>query len=206
VFARTTTINAQPASIDAGIAQIRDAVMPALEGFEGYVGLSLLVDRPSGRCIVTSAWESEEAMHASAPAVREIRLRAASAFGGTPDVGEWEVALLHRDHQSAHGACVRATWVKVSPDQVDRGIDVFKMTILPALEELEGLCSVSLMVDRTSGRAVASAAYDSIDALERNRDQLDGIRDAASLDTNAEVLDERDFELAIAHLRVPEMV
>jgi heme-degrading monooxygenase HmoA len=205
VYARTTTIEAQPSSLDAGIAHVRDTVMPALQGFDGYIGLSLLVDRTGGRCITTSAWESEEAMRTSTQAVREIRDRAAQIFGGATDVDEWEIAVLHREHQSGEGACVRVTWVKVSPDQVDRGIDMFKATVLPALEELEGLCSASLLVDRASGRAVATAAYDSVEALERNRDRLDKLRADTSQDADAQVLDERDFELAIAQLRVPEM-
>jgi hypothetical protein len=205
MYARTTTIQAQPSSIDVGIAHVRDTVMPALdEGVEGYTGLSLLVDRSSGRCIATSAWQSEEAMRASVESIRPIRYPA-DVFGGTADVEEWEIAVLHRDHRSREGACVRATWVKVSPDQIDRGIDFYKMTILPALEELEGFCSASLLVDRASGRAVASATFDSVEARDRNRDQLDRIRGTGSQEVAAEVLDECDFELAIAHLRVPEM-
>lgn len=205
VYARSTTVQAQPSSIDAGIAHIRDTVMPALQDIEGCIGVSLLVDRESGRCIATSAWQSEEAMRASAEAVRPIRDKAAEMFGGSAQVEEWDIAVLHRDHRSSEGACVRVTWVKVSPDQVDRGIDFYKMTILPALEELEGFCSASLLVDRASGRAVASAIFDSVDARERNREQLDRLRATGSQEVAAEVLEECDFELALAHLRVPEM-
>ena len=61
MYVRTTTFQAQPSSIDAGIAHVRDTVMPTLERCDGYTGLSLLVDRSSGRCIATSAWQSEEA-------------------------------------------------------------------------------------------------------------------------------------------------
>jgi len=180
--------------------------MPALERCDGYVGLSLLVDRSSGRCIATSAWQSEEAMRASTESIRPVRDRAAEVFGGSSaDVEQWEIAGLHRDHRSSEGACVRATWLKVAPDQVDRGIDFYKLTILPALEELEGFCSASLLVDRASGRAVASATFDSVEAREQNRDQLDRLRATSSQDVAAEVLDRCDFELALAHLRVPEM-
>jgi quinol monooxygenase YgiN len=206
MYARSTTIQAQNSSIDAGIAHIRDSVMPALEGIDGCVGVSLLVNRESGRCIATSSWQSEEAMRASEESIRPIRERAAELFAGSAQVEEWEIAALHREHRSSEGACVRATWVKVSPDQMDQGIDFYKMTILPALEELEGFCSCSLLVDRSSGRGVAAATFDSVEALQRNKDQLDRIRTTGSQEARAEVLDECDFELAVAHLRVPEMV
>src|SRR5882757_1059439 len=127
----------------------------------------------SGRCIATTAWQSEEAMRASAEAVRPIRDRVAEILGGSPTVEEWEIAALHRDHQSRDRACVRATWVKIDPDQIDRGIDFYKATILPALEEFEGFCSASLLVDRASGRGVSLATYDSVEAMDRNKEQLD---------------------------------
>ena len=205
MYARSTTIQGQPSSIDAGIAHTRDNVMPALEGIDGCVGLSLLVDRTSGRCIVTSSWESEEAMRASEDAVRPIRDRAVELLGGSREVEEWEIAAMHREHRTGEGACVRATWVKVDPDQLDRGIDFYKMTILPALEDLEGFCSASLLVDRASGRGVAVANFDNAEALERNKGALDTIKATGSQEANAEVLDQCDFELAVAHLRVPEM-
>src|SRR5262249_43379681 len=66
VYARSTTIRAQPSSIDAGIAHVRDEVMPALRDVDGCIGVSLLVDRQSGRCIATTAWQSEDARRDSA--------------------------------------------------------------------------------------------------------------------------------------------
>ena len=206
MYARSTTIQAQTSSIDAGIAHMRDRVLPALEGIDGCVGMSLLVDRTSGRCIATSSWESEEAMRASEELIRPTRDRAVELFGGSAQVEEWEIAAMHREHRAGDGACARATWVKIDPDQLDRGIDFYKMNILPALEELEGFCSASLLVDRASGRCVAAGTFDSAEALDRAKDQLDRIKATGSKEANAEVLDQCDFELAVAHLRVPETV
>ncbi|MEZ0365730.1 hypothetical protein ACAG26_18780 [Mycobacterium sp. pUA109] len=206
MYARSSTITAQPSSIDAGIAHLRDEVMPALQQIDGCVGVSLLVDRQSGRCIATSSWENDEAMHDSAERVRPIRDRAAATFGGAPDVEEWDIAVLHREHRSQDGSGVRATWVKVSPDRVDEGIQHYKDSVLPQLENLTGFCSASLMVDRASGRAVSCATFDSVEAMERNRDQATELKLRSLREAGAEELDECEFELALAHLRVPELV
>jgi hypothetical protein len=205
VYARSTTIQAQPSSIDDGIAHVRDEIMPALQDMAGCIGVSLLVDRQSGRCIATSAWETDEAMRDSADQVTPIRDRGAEMFGGTANVDQWEIAALHRDHRSADGAGVRATWVKVAPDQVDQGIEYYKSSVLPKLEDLDGFCSASLMVDRASGRAVSSVTFDSLDAMERNRDRATALKNESMREAGVEELDECEFELALAHLRVPEL-
>jgi heme-degrading monooxygenase HmoA len=205
VYARTTTMEAIPSSVEAGTAYVRDTVMPLLKGLEGYVGLSLLADRSSGRCITTSAWESEDAMRASAPAVQDVRSRAAEIFGGgTPTIEEWDIAVLHREREAGEGACVRVTWANVNPDQVDSGIEVFRAA-LPAMQELEGHCSASLLVNRATGRGVSSVAYESVDAMKRNNAEIDRLKGSVSDDAAAQILDEHDFELVIAHLRVPEL-
>ncbi|BBZ33379.1 hypothetical protein [Mycolicibacterium confluentis] len=206
MYARTTTVWGRPGSIDDGIASIRGAVMPELQKMHGFVGLSLLADRESGRCIATSAWQSEDDMRASGPLIREVRDRAAQTLGGAPEIAEWEIAVMHRDHDSAEGTCVRVGWAKVDPARMDAGIDLFKDSVLPAFEELEGHCSASLMVNRHTGLVVVSTAFDSADALHRTMGKLDTLRDDTVAEAGAEMLEECDFELAIAHLRVPELV
>lgn len=206
MYARSTTIETQPSLIDAGIAHVRDEVMPALREVDGCVGVSLLVDRESGRCSATSAWQTREAMHASAEQVRPVRDRAAQAFGGSPTVDEWEIAVLHRDHSSGPGACVRATWLTVRPDQFDRAIAFYRESVLPAIEELDGFCSASLMLDRASWRAVSSSTFDSLEAMERNGDAARSLRTTRLRDLGADQYDVGEFELALAHLRVPELV
>ncbi len=178
--------------------------MPALQALDGFVGLSLLVDRESGRCIAASAWETKEAERASAEQIGPVRDRAAEIFGGTATAEAWEIGVLHRDHRSNNGACVRVAWIKVPPDQANRAIDFYKSDVLPSLENLEGFCSASFLMNR-SGRAVSSTTFDSRDAMERNREQARELRTARSREIGADVIDIGEFELAIAHLRVPEM-
>jgi heme-degrading monooxygenase HmoA len=198
---------ADPNSIDAGIRLVQDEVMPMLEGMDGCIGLSMLVDRTSGRCIVTSAWQDENAMRASEGQVRASRQRAVEMMGGSsPQVEEWEIAVLHRDHRSAPGACVRATWVRSDPQQLDRTMDYWKSTILPAAEAMDGFCSASLLVHRDSGRSVSSVTFDSREAMDRSRERGNQLREQGKRDVGVEIVEVAEFELALAHLRVPELV
>jgi hypothetical protein len=206
VHARSTTITARPDSIDAGVAFIRDEVMQTLLGMNGCVGLSMVVDRTSGRCIATSAWQDEGSMRASDEQLRPLRSRAAELMGGgEPQVEEWEIAVLHRDHTSQPGACVRCTWVRFDPQQADRTLDTYKMAVLPRLEQFDGFCSASLLINRQSGLAVGAVSFDSREAMERTRDQSATVRERAVQEMSAEVVEVAEFELALAHLRVPEM-
>ncbi len=206
MHARSTTIHGQPSSIDDGIAYVRDEVMPALKAMDGYVGLSLLVDRESGQCIATSAWETEEAMRISTERAAPLRDRAGEIFGGADvSVDQWEIGSMHRDHRSADGACVRATWIKMPRDQAGRAIDFYRSSVLPPLQDLEGFCSASFLINRSTGRAVSSATFDNREAMERNQEHARELRNTRTRELGADILDVGEFELTLAHLRLPEM-
>ena len=207
MYARSTILTAMPSSIDDGITYLREHTMSALMDIEGCVGLSLLVNRPSGQCIATSAWESEQAMRASEARVGSIRSEASEHFGGSVDrVEQWEIAVLHREHRAAEGACARCTWLQTPTDSVERSIDAFKTNVLPAAEQLDGFCSASLFIDRASGRAVIATAWDSRASMEASRERANQIRTATAGQIGGTVNDVVEFDLAVAHLRVPEMV
>ncbi|OBK78203.1 putative quinol monooxygenase [Mycobacterium sp. 1274761.0] len=206
MYARSTTIQAKPSSIDDGIAFVRDEAMPALQAMDGYIGLSLLVDRESGHCIVTSAWETQDALRASTEAAAPLRESAGSHFGGDLTMDEWEIGAMHREHRTSDGACVRATWIKMPRDQIDRAIDFYRTSVLPSLEDLDGFCSASFMLNRSTGRGVSSATFDSREAMERTQENARELRNARTRELGADIVDVGEFELALAHLRLPELV
>lgn len=205
MYARSTTVKAQNNAIDQGIAQVRDEVLPAVTAMDGCIGLSMMVDRTSGECIVTTAWESEEKMHATAEAVKPLRDRATEILSGTSSVQEWEIAVVHRDHRAGDGSYSRSTWLTTDPSNADHALDVYRMAVLPKLVELEGFCSASMLIDRATGMAVGTVAFDSKAALDASRAAGEAIRSAASQQIGAQVLDVHEYELALAHLHVPEM-
>jgi heme-degrading monooxygenase HmoA len=202
MYARTNTIMADPATIDDGIANVRDEVMPLVQGMEGCIGLSMLADRDSGRCIVTTAWRTEEAMHASEAGVRASRARAGQIMGATPEVKEYEIAVMHRMHETGAGARTRVLWG--STEDMDDMLSKFRMVMLPKMEELTGFAACTMMVDRATGTTSLAVTYDSADAMRQAGERAAQLR-AESPSTMGMRIDEiAEFDLVIAHLRVPE--
>ena len=206
MYARTTTVRGDPRAVEDGIAFIRNDVWPMVERMDGCIGMSMLADREAGRCIVTSAWASEDAMRASATAVQESRRQAAEVLRAeTVDIAEWEIAVLHRSRPAGDAACVRGTWLDVPAGHVDEMVDTFRMSLLSRLEDLPGFCSVSLLVDRPGQRGVAAVTYADRAALERTREQGAALREEFSRATGSTITEVAEFDLAMAHLHVPEM-
>ena len=204
MFARSTTIQGAPGSIEAGIAYIRDDVMPALTAMDGCVGMSLVVDRESGRCIATSSWESEETMRASADRLASYRARAGDLLGGAPEMEEWEVAVMHRNHATADGACCRVTWAH--PRDLDATVEMWRTRLLGQFEEMDGFCSASLLMDRARSITCGTVTFDSREALMATRERAREMRDTVNREMGVAFLDVAEFELALAHLRLPELV
>jgi hypothetical protein len=206
VYARSTTIRGRPESVDEGIAFCRDEVLPMCRELPGCLGLSMIVDRESGRCITTTSWDSIESLRATTGQLQPVRQRVADILGGTAEVAEWEIAVMHRDHRSADGACARVTWLRGDPAVMDRAADVFKLALMPEIETFDGFCGVSFLINREGGLAVSCVAFDSRAALEGSREQATALRARGSADARLEIMEVGEFELALAHLDVPELV
>ena len=206
MHARSTTFRDRPEALDAGIALVRDEAMPALLELPGCVGLSMLVDRSSGTCIVTTAWEDERALRASADLVLPIRRRGEQQFGARPTVHTWQIGLLHRAHATGEGARARVTWMRMPRRLVDSHLDAFRTVLLPQAELLPGFCSASLLVDRLTGRAALAVVYDGDASLRASRQAAAELRADVVRRLSSELLDVAELDVALAHLRVPETV
>ena len=205
MYARSTTMRGRTEVVDDLTTFMRDEVMPTVTRLDGCVGLSLLIDR-DGRGIATSAWETEEAMRGSAERVRPSRERAAERFGITPEIHEWEIAVLHRAHRAGDGSCARVTWTRTDAANLDQVIHAYRDSLMPWWEQTPGFCSNSLMVDRREGRCASAVVFESHEAMAHTRDQFTTLREEFVARMSMEIVEVAEFDLALAHLRVPETV
>ncbi|MGY1804989.1 hypothetical protein ACI78T_17040 [Blastococcus sp. SYSU D00922] len=205
MYARSTTVHGDPQVLDEGIAYVRDKMMPAVRQMDGCIGLSMLCDRTSGRSIVTTSWADAEAMRRSADPMSPMRHRAAELLGGEAgDVNEWEIAVMHRMHETHNGACARVLVGQGDPARIDELVDTFRMSMLPRIEDLPGFVSLSLMVDRERGRTATAVGYDSRQSMAEAEQPGRALRQEFTSRMGTEVTDVAVYDIVLAHLRVPE--
>jgi quinol monooxygenase YgiN len=207
MYARTTTVRGNPKAMDAAIAFVRDEWLPTTAELDGCTGLSMLVGRRSGRCIVTSGWADEQAMLDSAASMRASRARLGKLLGAVPVVAQWEIAVLDRLHPTGPDAVCRVVWSsRPEPSALDDDVATFRMALLPRIEELTGYCSASLMIDRVSGATVLAVAYADRDAMLVAGQRADALRAEYARAMGGRITEVTDLDLAVAHLRVPATV
>ena len=199
MHARATTFEGNPRNIEAGIAFVKNEAWPTLAKSEGCRGVSMLVDRKTGQCILTSSWESEAAMLASNEELRPIRERGRDILGGSLQVDGWEIAVMCR---TQHGECCRVSWLQ---GDVDAMIETMRVGILPSLRQTSGFCSASLLVNRSAGLGCATTAWETRGAMKVSQSAANDMRSQAASDAGGQIVEVHEFELAYAHLRVPEM-
>jgi heme-degrading monooxygenase HmoA len=206
MYARSTTFHGDPHRIDEAIAYIRDRAMPALMGMDGFVGISMLADRRSGRSIVTSSFEDLAALRRSASEMRGIRARTADILQSPQALQEWQIALLHRLRSAPDGARARVTWCRTDPERLEALLEAYAESIVPRLPDQPGFCSVSVLADPVEGGSVTAVTWTDEASLEQADRELAPLLRQLGRRYDGEVTDDAVFELVLAHLRVPETV
>ena len=138
-------------------------------------------------------------MRASDERLRPIRDRGRDILGGSMQVDEWEIAVMHR---TQHGECCRVSWIQGDPDAMTETV---RVGILPELEQTPGFCSASLLVNRSTGLACATTAWETRATMEASRSTADNLRSRTASEAGGSIVDVHEYELAYAHLHVPEM-
>jgi heme-degrading monooxygenase HmoA len=83
MFARVSTYEGRPELLDEMHQEGMEHVLPALEMQDGFSGGLVLADRQSGKMLVVTLWESEQALDATEDASHWLRIFGAQSGGGT---------------------------------------------------------------------------------------------------------------------------
>jgi hypothetical protein len=82
VFVRVTTVEADPAKADDGIAFYEEKIVPVIRKQAGARTALLLVNRKTGRAFGASGWDTEKDLEKSEAAISSLREETIKKFGG----------------------------------------------------------------------------------------------------------------------------
>lgn len=205
-MARSSIVVVGRSRLDRYVGFVCDEVMPVVAGLHGCTGLSLLVDRDRGRCITTTGWWSSATLDGSVEALHALQQREADFADSRVRADRWEVVSLHRRGHTMPGMRARVSWVSGTPAQLDKAIDLHRCSHLPAFEDLDGFGGASLLLDAHGGRLVSSVSWSGSAALIASAELAIEQRRGAVAALGLTVLEVAEMEVALAHLRLPELV
>lgn len=81
MWVRMSTLQGSPNQSDEEVEQLlkvmRETVIPTARQMDGFKGVLTMGDRPSGKAVSLTFWETQEAMQASEEAANRLREQAA---------------------------------------------------------------------------------------------------------------------------------
>jgi len=191
---RITTL-AGASDIDAGVALLRDQVLPQLQQQRGFRGLSAAGDRTAGVVTVLSMWDSQADLEASESVADKARADAAAVMGGELSVERYEQTVWTvGDTRPGPGARLHIRHVKVDPARIDENLEFFRQTVVPQMKARPGFLAVRHLIDRSTGEARVGSVWADQGSLSASLAQSEQRR-AMATDRGVEFGDDQVLEV-----------
>jgi heme-degrading monooxygenase HmoA len=159
MFVRVNTVTAAE-DIDAGVAHLRDKVIPELEGQKGFRGLTASGNRSTADFAILGLWDTLEDLEASDSVVSKLRQEAMKALGGQISVEIMEQVVVEIvAPEDLVGRPLRVVRVKMDPARVDEHVAFFRSDVLPDLKATSGFLAVRNMIDRSTGAGAVGTIW-----------------------------------------------
>lgn len=186
--------------VDAGLALLREKVVPALRDQKGYRGVTVSGNADTGEMGVLTMWDSMADLEASESAVAHLREETVAAIGGSVTVSKMEQVIVEVGSQPpAEGCSLRIIEVTMDPSKVDEQIAWFRENVLPQLKTSAGFRLVRLMADRQAGRFLVGSVW-SDDASMHAGDAAAEERRRGAKDRGVEVSEPRYRKLLLTDI------
>ena len=100
MYARASSMSADPGKIDEAARMLSRTCMVSWNRWMKFRGVAALAQRDSGKSLVVTFWDSEDALTASEERASQMRSKAADETGATstPQVDRYEV-IFYRSRE-----------------------------------------------------------------------------------------------------------
>ena len=199
MFARVNNVTGAK-DIDAGVAFLRDKVVPEVQGQKGFRGLTMSGNRSTGEAGILGLWETLEDLEATDSTVSKLREGAMDVLGGEITVATMEQVVAEvTKPQDMVGRPLRIVRVTMEPAKVEEHIEFFRSDVLPGLKETAGFLAVRNLVDRKTGNGNVGTIWADEDSMRANEANAEERRQLA-LARGVEISDPTFRTILLSHL------
>ncbi|MET7285370.1 antibiotic biosynthesis monooxygenase [Streptomyces sp. NPDC005573] len=201
MFVRTIYVTGDPEQIETAVRALNSEGRELLEERPGYRGAGVFVDRELGKLLGVSWWDSEKARHNSDEVMREHRPAMLRPFAGTLAVENFEAVVYHAVGVPRAGGGLRVTRVEFDPADARIFADTFRSAVLPRLEEMHGLATAGLFLDRERGTGQVGALFTDRASMAASRAAQAAVRHDTAAKVRVDVVGLEEFEVVHADVR-----
>lgn len=83
-----------------------------------------------------------------------------------------------------------------SPENAERGLQVARETVIPAVRSIPGNVGVINLVDRATGKSIGITLWESEAALRESEQAATGVRGRAAGDSDSQIVSVERYEVA----------
>lgn len=205
MYLRVTAFKSDPAKIEAGIAYLRDKIIPSLKNVPGFLGATCIVDREKSTGAASTIWESLEAMNKAEQAGVQARIDSGAATGiEVIDVDRFEITTLEMATPTATvPSYTRLITAYGDPKELDKVTQLVREQSMPKLKQQPGFRAFAAGVNRMSGRGFTAASFASPEEREASNAALTATRERASEVGHLYGIQIDLVETVIAEIKVP---
>lgn len=186
--ARVTTIWLPPSRLEEAVRFVRDTLVPAMAPQPGCAGIWLFADRPAGRLLSVSLWETRAALAATDFLYQELREQIGRLYGGPPLDAPYtgrppeQAVYAVRAAPGRAGAAqvARVTTIRGERDRGEELVRRLAAQIAPVLERMAGYRGLYLLLDDETGTAQSVGLWASAAALAASAAAVGPLRSEAA--------------------------
>jgi heme-degrading monooxygenase HmoA len=188
-------------NMDAGVAFLRDKVIPEVSGQKGFRGLTVSGNRSTGDFGILGLWETLADLEASDSSVSKLRQEAMKALGGEISVSVMEQVFADIvSPQDLVGHPLRIVQVKMDPAKVDEHLDFFRSTVVPEMKARPGFLAVRNMIARSTGEGVVGTIWADEQSMQASEPFAEERRQQAQT-RGVEISEPRFRTILLSHLQ-----
>jgi heme-degrading monooxygenase HmoA len=203
MYGRLTRIEGTPAEIEEGVRSFEQNVARTAREIPGNQGIVLMANAPEGKALGITYWADENALNASAEAMKRVRESSTQAVGTrVASVDTAEVLSMERAGEPKAHTFIRLNTLQGKPEQIGAAQAAYEKDVLPLLKSLKGFRAAIFSANAESGKIWVSSVWETEQDREASEARVLDLRRKTAATAGAGDVKVEKFESAHVEFKV----